>query len=275
MIRDLICKRCEKIVGQEESKKATKPKKVKLCTKCKEVSLLAQKLNLQERNTNQELRAANSERMKSQNPMHDSSICDKVSKTLKVKYDKGELKSTFQDSEKLTEIKAKWKITEDGRKRLSDRMKLDNPRFNPESSRKSSETFKERVKSGQIVFKHGPEHHLWKGNRSFSDTVRTQLYTAWTYKCLERDNFTCTKCTSKRNLTVHHLRPLRDFIKDVQAEYQIDSFHNIDSSLWQPYIDKILFRHRIEDGITLCKKCHSDADEYYNFRDNSLQSKSA
>lgn len=264
MIRDILCKRCKQKISEEETVKTITPKLGKLCVLCKQVSLEKHKQMLSERNKNEKIRKINSNRLNNNNPMQNKDTRIKVSNTLKEKYICGQIVSSFSNPEKLKEIRKKWKITPEGSKSISDRMKLNNPMSNEITKQKMVATFKQKVKSGEIVYKHGPEHHLWQGNRSFADTVRCQLYPVWTYPCLLRDNFTCQNCTTQTNLTIHHKTPLRDLIKKAKEHFKIKDFSKIDSNLWQPYIDYILSLHTLEIGITLCKKCHSNEDKYYH-----------
>lgn len=236
MERDLICKRCLIKVGSETTIKTVEPKKVKLCASCKKVSLAQQKKKLIDRNKSIKIKEKNSKRMKDNNPMFNEKTRKKVSSTLKKEYKSGNLKSCFSDPKKLSEIKAKWKISDSGRKSISDNMKINNPMFDKECVKRKDKTFNAKVKSGEIKYKKGKDHHLWKGNRSFSDTLRVQLYPVWTKKCLERDNFQCTNCNSNQNLTVHHLKPLRNFISDVLIKYNINSFNDISSDQWKLYL---------------------------------------
>lgn len=266
MIRDILCKRCNEKIGQEETVKTTVPKLGKLCTECKTQSLALHKLKMIERNQGENIRKSNSDRMKKKNPMQNEEYKNKMIGTMKEKYASGEIVSVFSDPIKYAKIREKWKMTPEGRKSISDRMKTKNPMTNSEYKEKMVTTFKNKVQSGEIVYKHGPEHHLWKGNRTFADTVRCQLYKFWTYECLKRDNFTCQKCNSNTNLTVHHLKPLRDFISIAKEKFQIKDFSKINSDLWQPYIDFIIDLHTLDVGITVCKTCHSDIDDYYFFK---------
>lgn len=50
-----------------------------------------------------------------------------------------------------------------------------NPMRNEQSKCKMIATLKDRINSGEIVYKRGKEHHLYKGNRSFNLEVRNAL----------------------------------------------------------------------------------------------------
>jgi len=55
------------------------------------------------------------------------------------------------------------------------------------------------------------------------------LYTNWHNECLKRDWYRCQICSSKEKLEVHHIKSYKDYPKK---------------------------RVNIDNGITLCKKCH-------------------
>lgn len=265
MKRDLICKRCLVKIGEETTKRTTKPKKVKLCIECKKKSLDLQKEILLKRNQSKNLRNKNSQRMKNKNPMHNVDLKNQRLDTIIEKDSRGEIKWAFRNPEKLKKIKENWAITEKGRSKLSKQMQNKNPMHNKICKDKMITTLKQRIQSGQIVYKKGKDHHLWKGNRGFCDTLRVQLYPVWTKLCLERDNFTCMSCGSTKNLTVHHIKPLREFVTEALNKYNIKSFNEIDTEDWQKYFDEIINNHSLEDGITLCKSCHSQKDKFYNY----------
>lgn len=67
----------------------------------------------------------------------------------------------------------------------------------------------------------------------------------WKKECFKRDNFTCQKCNiSGGSLQVHHINNFADF-----SELRFD----------------------IENGITLCKICHSSFHKIYTRRNNSRE----
>lgn len=61
----------------------------------------------------------------------------------------------------------------------------------------------------------------------------TSKYRRWRQAVLFRDGYKCTRCGAETNLEVHHIYPVKLF-----PEMAID----------------------IENGITLCKKCHYEED---------------
>lgn len=60
-------------------------------------------------------------------------------------------------------------------------------------------------------------------------------YNKWRKSVLKRDNYTCQECEAKDNLEVHHIKPLK-FYPELYIE--------------------------IDNGLTLCNKCHRKTDSY-------------
>lgn len=61
------------------------------------------------------------------------------------------------------------------------------------------------------------------------------LYKQWRSAVFQRDNYTCQSCGSKKNLQAHHIVYWRDCVSNPKLRYDI------------------------ENGITLCRKCHLKA----------------
>lgn len=80
-------------------------------------------------------------------------------------------------------------------------------------------------------------HGKCNGNLLFRST---REYKIWRFEVFKRDNFTCQKCNDSRggNLQAHHIKP-----------FSLHSKHRLN----------------INNGITLCKKCHKKTKTYgYN-----------
>ena len=155
------------------------------------------------------------------------------------------------------------------KKEFSERMKSNNPMYDPETRKKVSSTFVEKIKKGEIEYPSGKNHYLFKGTRQFGMDVRSHLYTKWTKPILIRDNFRCTKCGSQKNLQVHHIYPLRNIIKEVFDELNIkeDSAYftreDIGDTLYEEALKLAIEKHKLDYGVTLCKDCHEKEDYYY------------
>ena len=207
------------------------------------------------------------DRMRNHNPAKQQSIKDKISNTLKRKYKTGEISSPFLNPIKLKEIQSKRKgLSIEGSLNISRRMKIENPMFNEEVRKRVSATIDERIKSGKLVYKKGHVHHLYKGNRTFSNDCRKWLK-AWIQSVMERDKFSCTVCNKIGGyLHIHHIRPLRDIIKMVLTTEGISDIVSLKSNNITEYerlIQKVVDSHRMEDGITVCKQCHANIDDRY------------
>ncbi len=221
-----------------------------LCKQCREDAIL----KMRERERSESRRLKNSKRMKDANPMSISPITRaKVIST----------KTGIEKDPKDYEVLKKFRKTET-REELSERMKRDNPMHNKESVEKMKSTIARRIKDGQLIYKRGPTHHLWKGNRDFNNSCRRDLYPAWVFPILQRDNFRCTMCGSSKDLQVHHLKPLRDFINEIKIKYNIEIFTDYSAEELQPYVNEVVANHKLDDGITVCMCCHKVIDDYYH-----------
>ena len=107
--------------------------------------------------------------------------------------------------------------------------------------KKWSDEVKEKIRlKSQNRF--GEKNPNWRGGEIRKRDLRRNLKIAklWNKSCLDRDGHKCLWCGSTHHLQVHHIIPLRD-IKDME-----------------------LFGD-INNGITLCSKCH-DKTRYYEHK---------
>lgn len=83
-------------------------------------------------------------------------------------------------------------------------------------------------------------------NNSYQKLIRpirnTARYLIWKKICLERDSFTCTKCNSQNQLTVHH----------IESMFTISQRLNFDRD---KILQDIVFNNT-NNGITVCRSCH-------------------
>lgn len=243
-------KNCENIHHYEER---TRPRKEiiigrNVCKECREKHIE----NIKERERRPERRKANSERMKETNPMYKPEVRAKVAQTTSGK-------ETNVDDYLIL----KRDLPRETKEELSQRMKEHNPMSNLEIRERMATTFKEKVQSGEIVYKKGPEHHLWKGNRTFSATTRSLLYPVWTYKILESDNFTCRVCKENHADHVHHIKPFREFVSELKERHDLKNFHDLDDNKIFELAMEIVNAHKLEHGISVCKKCHEEIDPHF------------
>lgn len=101
---------------------------------------------------------------------------------------------------------------------------------------KTDETFKQRVLNARNV-KSGVDHWNWKGGATpINQRNRTsEDASAWKLAVLSRDNYSCRMCGSKDELQAHHINSWTDFPED---------------------------RFILENGLTMCKPCHSFYHQY-------------
>lgn len=145
---------------------------------------------------------------------------------------------------------------------MSERMKGENnPMKNPETRKKVSDTIKEKVESGELIYKKGKASGNWKGNRIRSQTIRSRLYKLWVLPKLIRDNFTCQECGSKSNLEVHHLTPFDKVLAKVLNGRKLSEISYEDFEIVS---DEVIYEHAFVEGITVCKSCHKKIDKRRN-----------
>lgn len=90
-----------------------------------------------------------------------------------------------------------------------------------------------------------------KSYKNIKDAIRcTGKYHEWRTSIYKRDNFTCQKCGKVGGrLECHHKIELSKIIGDI-----------VDKSLDNVLQNKLIFD--MDNGITLCKKCHIQTDTY-------------
>jgi 5-methylcytosine-specific restriction endonuclease McrA len=92
-----------------------------------------------------------------------------------------------------------------------------------------------------------------KKNNNFQQIIKvirgSTKYSDWRLKVFERDRFTCQKCGAKGvELNAHHIKQFIQIIKELEQQYPLLDLYDIammSKELWD-----------INNGITLCKKCH-------------------
>lgn len=85
----------------------------------------------------------------------------------------------------------------------------------------------------------GENHWNWQGGISKENDHRdSSKYKNWRLSIFKRDNYTCQKCGSKEKINAHHLYS------------------------WKEYPEK---RYDLENGITLCEKCHIKVHQKYGY----------
>lgn len=104
----------------------------------------------------------------------------------------------------------------------------------------------------QIKKMSGENSPHWKGGISKIDKKlrRIREYLQWRSDVFQRDNWTCKTCNIKNcYLTAHHIKGFSKIIKE----------HNIKTPEEARLCDELW---DINNGVTLCEKCHSLTDNY-------------
>jgi len=93
------------------------------------------------------------------------------------------------------------------------------------------------------IEKHGDKSPRWKGGFKYHRNERvTYEYNTWRKSVYARDRYRCKKCNNKSG---------------VKNKVYLEAHHILN---WKDYVDK---RFDIENGITLCDKCHHDFHSLY------------
>jgi hypothetical protein len=122
----------------------------------------------------------------------------------------------------------------------------------PMLNKKHSEKSKEKISQSMS----GSKNPAWKGGlSSLGKQIRKSLkYRNWRLKVYKRDNWTCQNCKIRGiKLEPHHIKSLSNILLDNNIKTITDAFNC--KELWD-----------IKNGISLCKKCHSETDNFRSHR---------
>lgn len=136
-----------------------------------------------------------------------------------------------------------------------------NPMKRPEIKDKvfSSDGYKNNIKN--LKEKVGRNHHLWKGTRPRTHTIRSRLYNNWILPILKKSNFSCEICERRGGrLEVHHQsETFRDIISKYDNNNQLKNMSDEDFEI----LSKKVVNYHINNviGICVCVDCHRKIDE--------------
>ncbi|MEK6882256.1 MAG: NUMOD3 domain-containing DNA-binding protein [Nanoarchaeota archaeon] len=177
-------------------------------------------------------------------------------KEKRIKSLKGRIRSPFSEEWKMNIRKARKgkKLSEETKKKISISLIGKNlgKKASEETKRKLSKSHKGKHNSPNTEFKKGQpglkgkDSPSWKGGVSpVEKIIRGSIeYRLWRESVFARDNWTCQKCKIKGScLHPHHIR---NFAEAVELRFAIDN------------------------GITLCKKCHQEFHKKYSNYNNNL-----
>jgi len=114
-----------------------------------------------------------------------------------------------------------------------------------------SEETRKKMSKNMMGNKHG-----WKGgiNPLVSQIRNSFIYRQWRSDIFTRDNFTCQKCEQRGgSLHAHHIKSLSSILQ----YYEII---NLEEALGCEEL------FNINNGVTLCEKCHKKTDSYFNYK---------
>lgn len=256
--QDIKCSKCGCIMDTVEKYTYKSELTRGLCEKCLEDKIETERLFRCEQ-----------KRLKKEK--YDSCVGERIAKrelTIKMISDRMKTNNPmFKDGQTSKKIVIKRPI-KDILLEFSERMKKNNPMFNPETKLRANNTFKERLKSGEIVFPKGSDHRNWRGNRTFNKHCRI-LLRKYASDEIAKSDYTCCICGIRGvTLHVHHEEPLRDIISKILEKNNTDgvSIFN-DNDLLQLVSREILEYHMVnKPTIVVCKNCHAIIDSHYHHK---------
>ena len=129
-----------------------------------------------------------------------------------------------------------------------------------------SDGFKQKIskiKTGVPNYKKRKSEARSKTASYFRHRCRKLLYTNWTRKVLERDNFRCQLCGYRKELEVHHVRAFEKILHLVADKlgYYLYDYKEFTDEQFERFRDEVVKEHKLEDGMTVCFECHRGIDE--------------
>jgi hypothetical protein len=131
--------------------------------------------------------------------------------------------------------------------------------FTKEKRERYSKVMSINRQTGIVRSPRGSEHDQWKGGVSALQNVcRSYLHAVWVSPHLRRANFKCERCSSTKELNVHHSG---ERFADIVRTYalQFDWKGNEDDLEKKVLISEAVARHHVEKdvpGIVVCHDCH-------------------
>ena len=123
--------------------------------------------------------------------------------------------------------------------------------------KKSPESIKKMIDTKRKNPRYGERASNWKGGKTrLTQLIRSSFqYRQWRSDIFQRDNYSCMDCGKKSSgdIEVHHLNPLAKIIQE-------NNITNIEEAI------KCEELWNINNGLTLCIKCHKKTDTYCNQR---------
>ena len=138
------------------------------------------------------------------------------------------------------------------------RKKLKNRKMPEETKQKIRETMKRRkISVGKNNANYGKKPWNYKGTTPLYKRIRnSEESKQWQWAISKRDGYRCQDCFSSNNLRVHHIKHFSDIFQEFLSIYdQFSPMEDLEtlvrlSTKYKSFWD-------IDNGITLCAKCHS------------------
>ena len=115
-----------------------------------------------------------------------------------------------------------------------------------------TEEVKKRISEKMKEINKGENNPAWKGGITpvYDKLRKSDKHQQWRQDCFIRDNFICQKCKSSAggHLCVHHKKSMNKLMQEAKEYMPLINWYDaciLYTSLWD-----------INNGITLCEKCH-------------------
>lgn len=149
------------------------------------------------------------------------------------------------------------KLSREHRKNLSKNHANFSGKKHPLFGKHHSEETRRKMSLAKVGKKIGNRHWNWHGGTtSLRHRIRESLeYKRWRQVIFERDGFSCIWCGQLRgNIEADHIIPFSKIIEKLKFEQGIDNLY--EKAMRYPLL------WDINNGRTLCKKCHQKTDTY-------------
>jgi len=115
--------------------------------------------------------------------------------------------------------------------------------------------YKHTIKARKAIGKasRGEKNIWWRGGKSTLERRIMNMFEhkLWRHDVLHRDKYACRNCGDKRKVETHHIKAFKKIMQDNKITTTDEARECLE--LWN-----------VNNGLTLCRKCHTKTDNYGN-----------